>query len=62
METTLELLMLRAFERGLSLREFEEMTPGMIIDYIITYNNDRLNDDETEDSIREAGQEDFDRF
>jgi len=34
----------------------------MIIDYCTTYNNQHLNDDEKEDSIRMAGQADYDRF
>lgn len=59
---TTELLVLRALERGLTLRDFEDMTPGMIVDYIITYNNDRLSEDEREDKIRMATQADFDRF
>lgn len=54
--------MLRALERGLVLRDFEDLTLGMILDYIITYNNEQLADDEKEDSVREATQEDFDRF
>lgn len=59
---TVELLMVRALERGLTLRDFDVMTPGMIIDYIITYNNDRLDDEDREDEVRMAGQKDFDRF
>lgn len=51
--------MVRSIERGLSLRDFEEWTPGMIIDYIVTYNN--LNADE-EDQERDATQADFDSF
>ena len=51
--------MLRAFERGLTLHDFDEMTPGMIIGYIITYNNLNLNEDE---EVREATQDDFDNF
>mgnify|MGYP000896383935 CR=1 FL=1 len=54
--------MLRAIERGLTLRDFEELTLGMILDFIITYNNERLSEDEKEDSIRMATQADFDRF
>jgi len=54
--------MLRAIERGLTLRDFEDLTLGMILDYIITYNNDRLADDEKGDNIRMATQADFDRF
>jgi|LFRM01.1.fsa_nt_gb hypothetical protein len=60
--------MLKAFERGLTLRDFEIMTFGMIIDYIITYNNVYQNDGEKEGtassqtSIRMATQADFDAF
>jgi len=54
--------MLRALERGLTLRDFEHLTLGMIIDFITTYNNERLGDEEKEDSVRTATQADFDRF
>lgn len=54
--------MLRALERGLTLRDFEDLTPGMILDFIITYNNERLDDDEKEDNVRIATQADFDDF
>ena len=54
--------MLGALERGLRLSDFDMMTPGMIIDFIITFNNDRLDDDEKEDSVRKATPADFDRF
>lgn len=54
--------MLRALERGLTLRDFEDLTFGMILDFIITYNNERPSDDKKEDSVREATQADFDRF
>jgi len=37
------------------------MTVGMITDYVITYNNERI-DDEDEESIRVATQADFDSF
>lgn len=52
--------MLRAIERGLTLQDFKEMTVGMIIGYIVTYNND--NTDEKEEETREATQSDFDRW
>lgn len=55
------MLMVRALERGLTLRDFEDLTVGMIIDYIITYNNLNANEDE-EDEVREATQADFDAF
>lgn len=54
--------MLRAMERGLSLNDFKIMTIGMIIDYIISYNNEHLDDDKKEDEVRIATQSDFDRF
>jgi len=54
--------MLRALERGLTLRDFENLTLGMILGYIVTYNNEHLGDDEKEDSVRMATQADFDAF
>lgn len=63
-ELTTELIMLRALERGLTLRDFEDLTLGMILDFIITYNNEQFieTDNEKEDSVRTATQADFDRF
>lgn len=52
--------MLRAIERGLSLRDFEYLTVTQIMDYIITYNNE--NSEDSEDSERIATQSDFDSF
>lgn len=54
--------MLRAIERGLSLQDFEVLTVGMIIGYIVEYNNERLDEDDKEDGVREATQADFDRW
>lgn len=54
--------MLAALERGLTLSDFENLTLGMILDYIITYNNERLMDDEKDDTVRMATQADFDAF
>ena len=56
--------MLGALERGLSLRDFEDLTPGMLLDYVITYNNERLSDadGDTRETVRQATQVDFDRF
>ncbi len=42
--------------------EFEDLTLGMIIGFITTYNNERLGEDEKEDSVRMATQADFDRW
>lgn len=54
--------MLRAFERGLTLIDFNELTIGMILGLITTYNNDHLDDDEKEKDVRVATQSDYDRF
>jgi len=54
--------MLRAIERGLTLRDFEDLTFGMITGFIATYNNERLTDEDREDTVRQAGQAEFDRF
>jgi len=48
----------RALERGISLYDFENLTIGMIMDILITYNNENIEDD----GIREASQADFDNF
>lgn len=54
--------MLRAIERGLTLPDINEMTIGMIIGYIIEYNNERLDEDDKVETIRDATQADFDLF
>jgi len=54
--------MLRALERGLTLRDFEDLTFGMILGFITTYNNEHLDDDEREDTVRMASQADYDRW
>ena len=54
--------MLRALERGLTLTDFEDLTLGMIIGFITTYNNLNLSDEEKEDEVKEATQADFDAF
>jgi len=38
------------------------MTIGMIAGYITAYNNEHLDEDEQEDTVRMAGQRDFDSF
>lgn len=49
--------MLRAVQSGLVLADFEHLTAGMILDYIITASNDSIEDD-----ARTAAQDDYDRF
>lgn len=59
---TTEKLTMGAIERGLTLKDFEEMTIGMIIDYVITYNNAHLNEEDENEEVRLATQADFDRW
>lgn len=54
--------MVRAIERGLSLNDFNELTFGMILGFITTYNNEHLDDDEKEEDVRVATQSDYDAF
>jgi len=54
--------MLRAIESGLCLADFEDLTIGMILGLIVTYNNERLDDDEREDAVSQATQANFDRW
>lgn len=62
--------MTAAFERGMSSSDFEEMEIGAIVDYIVTYNNLRFDDngetrsDEKSDKpvIRRATQDDWNAF
>lgn len=53
---------MRSLERGLPFGAFDAMTVGMIVDYVIAYNNDRSEDTPGEDAPREASQADYDRF
>lgn len=54
--------MLRAIERGLCLNDFENMTVGMIIGYIVEYNNEHLEDEDKKDEVMQATQVDYNRF
>lgn len=58
-ELSTELLIVRALERGIALSDFDNLTIGMIMDIIITYNNESNYED---DDTREATQEDFDKW
>lgn len=44
------------------MADFENLDIGDIIDYIITYNNQREEVEEDKDNIKIATQEDFDKF
>jgi len=51
--------MVRALERGLTLNDFKDLTLGMIISYISTYNDERNENDE---KVIDASQNDFNAF
>lgn len=52
--------MLRSIERNLPLSMWEDITVGMLLGYVIEYNNEQLDDDEMKP--KEATQADFNRF
>ncbi len=54
--------MVRALERGLTLSDFENLTVGMIVGYLTTYNNLNLSEEEKQDEVRMATQADYDAF
>lgn len=62
LELTTELIMVRALERGLSLRDFEILTVGMLLDYIVEYDNLNLSDEQMKSAVIEAQQSHFDAF
>ena len=55
-----ELLIIKALERGITLSDFDNLTIGMIMDILITFNNENYAEDETD--IRDAGQSDYDNW
>ncbi|MCM3783668.1 hypothetical protein M3231_11855 [Neobacillus mesonae] len=57
---TLELLMTAALGRGLLLSDFDDMTIGMIYDFIYQYDNLRQGGDKEE--VRNATQDDINDF
>jgi len=54
--------MLRAIERGLTIRDFEDLTVGMIVGFITTYNNEQSSSGDDEQDVRTATQSDFNSF
>ncbi|OMF70513.1 hypothetical protein BK142_23860 [Paenibacillus glucanolyticus] len=57
---SLELLMTSAIKRGLLLSDFEDMTIGMILDYIMFY--DDQHSTSKQDEVRDATQADINAF
>ena len=58
---TTPLFLLRCLEAGLSIRDLDLLTIGMVLDIWTEKGNDEVKY-KTVDSVRLAGQEDFDRF
>lgn len=58
------MLIAGALNRGLTLKDFNELTIGQIVEYCITYNEVNNTDDEEkeETTIKKATQEDWDSF
>lgn len=56
------MIMAGAISRGLTLRDFETMTIGQIVDYCKTYNEINKPADERAKDTKIASQKDFDRF
>lgn len=59
---TTEKLILRSIERGITLRDWDHLTYGMIIGIITQYDNEYYERDDNTDTVMEAGQAQFDRF
>lgn len=59
-DITTESLMVHAISRGFILADFNEMSVGMILDYIARY--DGIQGGKEEERIKSAGQSEFDGF
>lgn len=60
---TTALFLLRCLEIGLSVKDLDLLSIGMVIDIWTESNNDRATDGKQGgDTVREATQEDFNRF
>lgn len=56
------MIVVRALRCGLTLRDFETLTLGMITGIYVTYVNENSEEDAAGDIVRKAGQKDFDKF
>lgn len=58
------MIMAAALQRGLSLNDFNDMSIGALVDYVITYNNAYTTneDGKSKGIVRKATQEDIDNF
>lgn len=64
MDVTTEMLMRRAIERGLTAADLENMTIGMVLDFLVEYKNEEMDAQEMKKQgvARYATQEDVDAF
>jgi hypothetical protein len=60
-ETSTEILINRAMSRGITIQDLEKMDIGMIIDYLITCQNEDIEAEENKGK-RYATQADIDNF
>lgn len=58
------MIMAAALQRGLSLNDFNDMSIGALVDYVITYNNTYATDEDGKNkgTVRKATQKDIDNF
>lgn len=61
-EITYDQLVLACMKMGLSMRDIDNLEIGMLIDLLITFLNQLEENDKQSTNIRNATQEDFDRF
>lgn len=59
---TTALFHLRCLEIGLPIRDLELLTIGMVLDIWTESMNERNDQEDSDGTIREATQEDFDKF
>ena len=59
---TTALFLLRCVELGISIRDLDLLTIGMVIDLMVEKGNDSVEENRAEGTIRIAGQSDFDAF
>ena len=59
---TTESLMIHALKRGLLIADFNELSIGMILDYIYRYDSLHEDREEVEENTKSAIQNDFNSF
>ena len=59
---TTALFLLRCVELGISIRDLDLLTIGMVIDLMVEKGNDGAEENSSNGSVRAASQADFDAF